>query len=325
MRILTGLKPTGSLTLGSYLGSIKQMVEMQGEDEIVLFIADLHALTIYQDPEELRKKIREFISVYIACGVDPSKCTIYLQSENEYIPCISYLLECTTYYGEASRMIQFKEKSKLNENFSVGLLTYPILMAADILYCDTDIVPVGIDQKQHVELARDIAERFNNKYGKTFKVPEPRISKTGTKIVDLKDPTKKMSKSDENQSGVIDLLEDLDEVRKKIMKATTDSDGTIKFDMDNKPGISNLLNIAACLKEVSIESIEEECEDMNYGEFKSYVADIVCDRLKTIQNRYNEIKNSPELDKILDEGILKSRSLAKAKYELMKKNMGIVR
>ena len=325
MRILTGLKPTGSLTLGSYLGSIKQMVEMQGEDEIILFIADLHALTIYQDPEELRKKIREFISVYIACGVDPSKCTIYLQSENEYIPCISYLLECTTYYGEASRMIQFKEKSKLNENFSVGLLTYPILMAADILYCDTDIVPVGIDQKQHVELARDIAERFNNKYGKTFKMPEPRISKTGTKIVDLKDPTKKMSKSDENQSGVIDLLEDLDEVRKKIMKATTDSDGTIKFDMDNKPGISNLLNIAACLKEVSIESIEEECEDMNYGEFKSYVADIVCDRLKTIQDKFNEIKNSPELDKILDDGISKSRELAKAKYELMKKNMGIVR
>ena len=325
MRILTGLKPTGSLTLGSYLGSIKQIVEMQNEGEIILFIADLHALTIYQDPNELKKRIREFISVYLACGVDPNKCTIYLQSENEYIPCISYLLECTTYYGEASRMIQFKEKSKLNENFSVGLLTYPILMAADILYCDTDIVPVGIDQKQHVELARDIAERFNNKYGKTFKVPEPRISKTGTKIVDLKDPTKKMSKSDENQSGVIDLLEDLDEVRKKIMKATTDSDGTIKFDMDNKPGISNLLNIAACLKEVSIESIEEECEDMNYGEFKSYVADIVCDRLKTIQTRYNEIKNSPELDKILDDGISKSRELAKAKYELMKKNMGIVR
>ena len=325
MRILTGLKPTGSLTLGSYLGSIKQIVEMQNEGEIILFIADLHALTVYQDPEELKKRIREFISVYLACGVDPNKCTIYLQSENEYIPCISYLLECTTYYGEASRMIQFKEKSKLNENFSVGLLTYPILMAADILYCDTDIVPVGIDQKQHVELARDIAERFNNKYGKTFKMPEPRISKTGTKIVDLKDPTKKMSKSDENQSGVIDLLEDLDEVRKKIMKATTDSDGTIKFDMDNKPGISNLLNIAACLKEVSIESIEEECEDMNYGEFKSYVADIVCDRLKTIQTRYNEIKNSPELDKILDDGISKSRELAKAKYELMKKNMGIVR
>ena len=325
MRILTGLKPTDSLTLGSYLGSIKQMVEMQDEGEIFLFIADLHALTIYQDPEELKKKIREFISVYIACGVDPSKCTIYLQSENEYIPCISYLLECTTYYGEASRMIQFKEKSKGNDNFSVGLLTYPILMAADILYCDTDIVPVGIDQKQHVELARNIAERFNNKYGKTFNLPDCKISKTGTKIMDLKDPSKKMSKSDEIKTGVIDLLEDPEEVRKKIMKATTDSDGTIKFDMENKPGISNLLNIAASLKEVSIESIEEECEDMNYGEFKSYVADIVCDRLSSIQERYNEIKNSSELDKILDNGIKVSRDLAKAKYDLMKKNMGIVR
>jgi tryptophanyl-tRNA synthetase len=222
-------------------------------------------------------------------------------------------------------MIQFKEKSKGKENFSVGLLTYPVLMAADILYCDTDIVPVGIDQKQHVELARNIAERFNNKYGKTFTLPDVKISKTGTKVADLKDPTKKMSKSDENQTGVIDLLEDLDEVRKKIMKATTDSDATIKFDLDNKPGISNLLNIAASIKEMSIDDIILECKNMNYGEFKSYVADIVCDRLKTIQNRYNEIKNSPELDKILDEGILKSRNLAKAKYELMKKNMGIVR
>ena len=325
MRILTGLKPTDSLTLGSYLGSIKQIVEMQDEGEIFLFIADLHALTIYQDPKEIKNKIREFISVYLACGVDPNKCTIYLQSENEFIPCISYLLECTTYYGEASRMIQFKEKSKLNDNFSVGLLTYPILMAADILYCDTDYVPVGIDQKQHVELARNIAERFNNKYGETFTLPDVKISRTGTKIMDLKDPSKKMSKSDEIKTGVIDLLDDIDTVRSKIMKATTDSDNEIRFDMDNKPGISNLLNIAASLKEMSIDDIVLECEGMNYGQFKSYVADIVCDRLKTIQNRYNEIKNSPELDKILDEGIIKSRELAKAKYDLMKKNMGIIR
>lgn len=325
MRILTGLKPTGNLTLGSYLGSIKQIVDMQGEDEIFLFIADLHALTVYQDPEELKNKIRDFISVYLACGVDPKKCTIYLQSENEYIPCISYLLECSTYYGEASRMIQFKEKSKGKDNFSVGLLTYPVLMAADILYCDADLVPVGIDQKQHVELARNIAERFNNKYGETFKIPDCKLSTTGTKIMDLKEPTKKMSKSDENQSGVIDLLDDIDVVRSKIMKATTDSDNEIKFDMDNKPGISNLLNITSAIKEVSIESIEEECKDMNYGTFKSYVADIVCDRLTVIQNKYNEIKNSPELEKILDDGISKSRDLAKTKYELMKKNMGIVR
>ena len=252
MRILTGLKPTGNLTLGSYLGSIKQIVDMQGEDEIFLFIADLHALTIYQDPEELKKKIRDFISVYLACGVDPNKCTIYMQSENEYIPCISYLLECTTYYGEASRMIQFKEKSKGKDNFSVGLLTYPVLMAADILYCDTDIVPVGIDQKQHVELARNIAERFNSKYEETFKIPDCKLSSTGTKIMDLKDPTKKMSKSDENQTGVIDLLDDIDTVRSKIMKATTDSDNKIRFDMDNKPGISSLINIYSVLTKKSI-------------------------------------------------------------------------
>lgn len=324
-RILTGLKPTGNLTLGSYLGSIKQIVEMQENNEIFLFIADLHALTIYQDPEELKTRIREFISAYIACGVDPNKCTIYLQSENEYIPAISYLLECTTYYGEASRMIQFKEKSKGKDNFSVGLLTYPILMAADILYCDADYVPVGIDQKQHVELARNIAERFNTKYGNTFKLPDVKISETGTKITDLKDPTKKMSKSDENQTGVIDLLDDIEETRRKIMKATTDSDNEIRFDPDNKPGISNLLNIASALKEVSVDEIISECKDMNYGSFKAYVADIVCAKLSEIQTKYNEIKNSSELDKILNEGIKKSREIAKEKYEIMKKKMGIIR
>ena len=186
-KILTGLKPTGELTLGNYLGAIKQMVEMQDDYESYLFVADLHALTIPQDPTELNNRIRRFIAMYIACGVDPNKNTIYIQSENEYIPCISWLLECTTYHGEATRMIQFKEKSKQNKNFTIGLMTYPILMAADILYLDADYVPVGIDQKQHVELARDIAERFNNKYGQTFTLPEPLVSVGGTKIKDLKD------------------------------------------------------------------------------------------------------------------------------------------
>ena len=324
-RILTGLKPTGNLTLGSYLGSIKQIVKMQDEGEIFLFIADLHALTIYQDPEVLKRRIREFISAYIACGVDSNKCTIYLQSENEYIPAISYLLECTTYYGEASRMIQFKEKSKGKDNFSVGLLTYPILMAADILYCDADYVPVGIDQKQHVELARNIAERFNNKYGDTFKLPDVKISETGTKIADLKDPTKKMSKSDENQTGVIDILEDVNEVRKKIMKATTDSDNLIKYDPENKPGISNLLNIASLIKEISVDEIIKECNGMNYGAFKTYVADTVCEKLTDIQKRYNAIKASKDIDTILDNGVKKSRDLAKNKYEEMKIKMGIIR
>ena len=164
-RVLTGIKPTGDFTLGNYIGAIKQMVKLQEEYDSYIFVADLHALTIAQDPKELNERIRKFIAMYIACGIDPNKNTIYLQSENEYIPAMSYLLECSTTYGEASRMIQFKEKSKQNANFSVGLLTYPVLMAADILYCDADLVPVGIDQKQHVELARNIAERFNNKYG----------------------------------------------------------------------------------------------------------------------------------------------------------------
>ena len=190
-RILTGLKPTGDLTLGNYIGAIRQMVKMQEDYDSYLFVADLHALTTYQNPIELNDRIRKFIAMYIASGIDPNKNTIYVQSDNEYLPAMSYLLECTTTYGEASRMIQFKEKSKENSNFSVGLLTYPILMAADILYCDADYVPVGIDQKQHVELARNIAERFNNKYGQTFNLPEALLSTSGTKIYDLKYPTKK--------------------------------------------------------------------------------------------------------------------------------------
>ena len=185
-KLLTGLKPTGELTLGNYIGAILQMKEMQEKYESYIFIADMHAITVQQNPKELHERIKKFIALYIACGIDPNKNTIYLQSENEYISNISWLLECNTYYGEASRMIQFKEKKKKNANFSVGLLTYPILMAADILYLDSDFVPVGIDQKQHVELSRDIAVRFNKIYGDTFNLPQPLISKEGIKIKDLK-------------------------------------------------------------------------------------------------------------------------------------------
>ena len=324
-KILTGLKPTGDLTLGNYIGSIKQMIKMQDEYDSYIFVADLHALTIPQDPKELRDRIKKFIAMYIACGLDPNKNTIYLQSENEYLPAISYLLECSTYYGEASRMIQFKEKSKENANFSVGLLTYPILMAADILYCDTDYVPVGIDQKQHVELARNIAERFNNKYGQTFKLPEPLISSTGTKIKDLKDPTKKMSKSEENPAGVISMFDTPEDVTKKILKATTDSDNSIKFDEENKPGISNLLNIVSVITDTSIENLEEKYNGYNYGDFKKDVAEIVSNHIKQIQNKYSELINNSIIDDILDKGIKKSRELAKEKYELMKNKLGIIR
>lgn len=324
-KILTGLKPTGDLTLGNYIGAIRQMVKMQDSYDSYLFVADLHALTIYQDPKELKERIRKFIAMYIACGIDPSKNTIYLQSENEYIPAMSYLLECSTTYGEASRMIQFKEKSKQNANFSVGLLTYPILMAADILYCDCDYVPVGIDQKQHVELARNIAERFNNKYGETFNLPEPLLSTSGTKIYDLKYPTKKMSKSEENPAGVISMFDDVETIKSKIMKATTDSLNSVKFDSENQPGISNLLNIATSLTDISIPELEKMFEGKGYGEFKKYVAEVTSEHISKIQDKYNELINSEELDKILKEGIEKSRKLAKEKYELMKIKLGIVR
>lgn len=324
-RILTGLKPTGEITLGNYIGAISQMVKMQEEYDSYLFVADLHALTIPQDPQVLHERIKRFIAMYIACGIDPEKNTIYVQSENEYIPAMSYLLECTTYYGEASRMIQFKEKSKQNANFSVGLLTYPILMAADILYCDADYVPVGIDQKQHVEIARNIAERFNRNYGETFVLPEPLISRSGTKIKDLKDPSKKMSKSEENPQGVISMFDTPEDITKKIMKATTDSDNQVKFDEENKPGISNLLNIASIITNTPVSEIEKQFEGKGYGDFKKYVAEVTSSHIASIQNRYNELINSSKLDEILNKGIEKSRKLAKEKYDLMKEKMGVIR
>ncbi len=324
-RILTGLKPTGDITLGNYIGAIKQMVNLQDEYDSYLFVADLHALTLYQDPILLNERIRKFIAMYIACGIDPSKNTIYIQSENEFIPAMSYLLECSTPFGEASRMIQFKEKSKQNKNFGVGLFTYPILMAADILYCDADLVPVGIDQLQHVELSRDIAIRFNNKYGKVFNIPEPLLNENAEKIYDLKNPTKKMSKSEENPSGVISLFDDVKEVKKKIMGATTDSLNKVHYDMENQRGISNLLVIASSLTNIKIEEIENEFEGKGYKEFKEYVSEVVVDFISDIQEKYNKIINSKELEEILDKGREKTRKLAKEKYELMKEKLGVTR
>lgn len=322
-KILTGLKPTGELTLGNYIGAIKQMVEMQDKYDSYLFIADLHALTIPQEPVELNERIRKFIALYIACGIDPNKNTIYLQSENEFIPIISWLLECTTQFGEASRMIQFKEKRQPDS--TVGLLTYPILMAADILYCDADYVPVGIDQKQHVEITRSIATRFNSRYGETFTIPEPLITESGTKIKDLKDPTKKMSKSEENPQGVISMFDSPEVITKKIMKATTDSENEIRFDPDSKPGISNLLNIASCLTNKPVDEIVQMFKGKGYGEFKKYVAHVTAEHLSIIQKRYNNLLNSPELDNILDEGVKKTKEIAYKKLIEMKEKMGIIR
>ena len=235
------------------------------------------------------------------------------------------MLECNTYYGELSRMIQFKEKSKKNANFSVGLLTYPVLMATDILVVDADYVPVGIDQKQHVELTRDIASRFNKKYGETFKIPEPLITEVGTKIMDLVDPSKKMSKTEENNKGVICLLDDLKLVRKKIMSATTDSDMKVVYDQEKKPGISNLINIYASLTNKNISEVEEMFKNSNYAQFKSAVADVVCAFLEKIQLRYNELINSDEIDKILREGALVVRKMASDKFDTMKLKIGLYR
>lgn len=322
---LTGLKPTGSLTLGNYIGAIKQMKERQDDYINYLFVADLHAITVPVDKELLHQNIRDFIALYIACGIDPKKNIMYLQSDIEYIPCISWLLECNTYYGELSRMIQFKEKSKQNANFSVGLLTYPVLMATDILVVDADYVPVGVDQKQHVEITRDIAIRFNNKYGDVFKIPEAISTKVGTKIMDLVDPSKKMSKTEDNPKGVICLLDDTEVARKKIMGATTDSEMKVKFDPENKPGISNLINIYAALTDRTTNEVEILFENANYGSFKKAVADVVCSFLKEIQERYCELIDSEYIDEMLRENAKLVREMAHDKYEKMKKLIGLYR
>lgn len=321
-KMLTGLQPTGIITLGNYIGSIKQMVENQNNYESIIFVADMHAITVPRDDFNLKDNTKSLVAIYLACGIDPKKNTIFVQSQNEYHANLSYFLECNAYFGELSRMHQFKEKSKNHENFTSGLFTYPVLMASDILLYDTDYVPVGIDQKQHVELARDIAIRFNNKYGKTFTIPEPVIKNEGTKIMDLIDPTKKMSKSNENQNGVIRLLDDVEVIRKKIMRATTDSEMSIKFDPVNKPGISNLINIYVSLTGKSISEVETEFEGCNYGTFKTKVADVVVDVISGIQEKYNNYINSDEVNNILREGKEKTREIAKKKYELVKEKIG---
>jgi len=315
-RLLSGIQPSGELTLGNYIGAIKNFVELQKEYESFVFIADMHSITVSQDPNSLQKKIRSLIGIYLACGLDPKHTSLFIQSENKYHANLSWILECNTYIGELNRMTQFKDKSsnKKDDGISCGLYTYPALMAADILMYDADVVPTGIDQKQHVELTRDLATRFNNKYGETFKIPKPIIPKLGAKIMDLQNPTKKMSKSSPiDHKGSIRLLDDLEIARKKIMSAITDSESIIKYDEANKPGISNLITIYSCLTNKSIKEIENEFDGNNYGTFKKCVADIVVDFLGNLQSKYNEIINSDIIDKVLDEGLAKTENIAKTK------------
>ncbi len=301
-RILTGIKPSGELTLGSLIGGINQMIKHQDEYESFIFVPDMHAITVPQEKKELKSRIKKSVELYLACGINPDKNIIYLQSENLFHANLSWIFECNTYFGEASRMTQFKDKYAKGENISVGMFTYPMLMAADILLYDADFVPVGIDQKQHVELTRDIATRFNNKYGETFKVPTPIIPQIGAKIMDLQEPTKKMSKSDKTDKGCIYLLDDPNIAKKKIKSAVTDSEAIIKYDPEKKPGISNLLTIYAVIKMISIKETEELFKECNYGELKETVGETVKELLISIQNKYKQIQESNLYNEVLDKG-----------------------
>lgn len=329
MRLISGIQPSGTITLGNYLGAIKNFVKLQDElkdTDILVFIADLHAITVAQDKQALRKNIKSLAAIYLACGLDPEKVHIFIQSEVPAHNQLGWVMECNSYIGELERMTQFKDKKvKQVAGVSAGLLTYPSLMAADILLYDADIVPVGVDQKQHLELTRNLAERFNTKYGDTFVVPEPIIAKTGAKIMSLIDPTKKMSKSDENPKSYISLLDEIPVIIKKIKSAVTDSDTSIKYDLENKPGISNLLTIYSCISGLTITELEEKYANSNYGEFKSDLAQVVANEIEPIQKRYNELINSKELDEILDNGRDYANYLANKKLSKVYNKVGLGR
>ena len=267
-RMLSGIKPTGEMTLGNYIGALRNFVKYQDDYELYVFIANLHCITVPIEPKELRKNLKDAIAVYLACGLDPEKCTIFLQSDVPEHAQLGWIMTCMSYMGELSRMTQFKEKTAnaTNESISTGLFVYPPLMAADILLYDADYVPVGEDQKQHVELTRDLAQRFNNRYSPTFTVPEPLIPQVGARIMSLSDPSKKMSKSEESNKGCIYLLDDLKVARKKIMSAVTDMYAKVNYDKENQPGVSNLLEIMSSLSGESIDSIVARYEGKGYGE-----------------------------------------------------------
>lgn len=323
-RMLSGIKPTGQLTLGNYIGALKNFVAYQDDYEMIVFIANLHCITEYQDPEELTKNLTDAVALYMACGLDPERSTIFLQTDVSAHAQLGYIMACNTYLGELNRMTQFKDKSQKGEkNMTAGLYTYPCLMAADILLYDANYVPVGEDQKQHVELTRDLAQRFNNKYGDTFTVPEPLVAKVGARIMSLSDPSKKMSKSDETNKGCIYLLDDLKTARKKIMSAVTDSIGKIQLDKANQPGLYNLIEIASSLSGRSMEDIADEFGDEGYGKLKGYVADVVCQELEKIQTRYKEIIESRTIEKVLLDGAEKARSIADRKLEDVQKKIGL--
>src|SRR5690554_3085546 len=323
-KMLSGIKPTGELTLGNYLGALKNFVKYQDDYEMYVFIANLHTITVYQEPAKLRKYLKDAVALYLASGLDPNKATIFLQTDVLEHAQLGFILSCNTYLGEMNRMTQYKDKiSHKESNITVGFYTYPTLMAADILMYDADFVPVGNDQKQHVEIARDIAQRFNNLYSPTFTIPEPLIPIAGARIMSLSEPTKKMSKSDHDEKGVIYMLDTPEVIKKKVMSAKTDSFAKINYDPLNQPGISNLLQIMAACKDISIGKVVEEVSELNYGQFKETVAQTIVDTLAPIQEQYQKIIASDIMDEVLEQGKSKAQRIAYKKLAKVQRKIGI--
>lgn len=322
-RILSGIKPTGQLTLGNYIGALRNFKNYQDQGESFIFIADLHALTLPIDPEVLRTNSRDIAAFYIAAGLDPKKTHIFMQSHVSAHAELNAILQNFLYMGELSRMTQFKDKSAKmkQEAIGLGLFAYPVLMASDILLYDATMVPVGEDQVQHVEITRDLVKRFNHRYGDILVMPRAVVKKVGARIMSLSDPTVKMSKSD--PKGDVFLKDDLKVIRKKIMSAVTDSEMCVKFDKENKPGISNLLTIYASLKDITIEEAEKEFEGAQYGTFKKAVADVVCEEIGAFQERYKQIIESGELDAILQDGALAAQKVANVTLKRVQKAIGL--
>ncbi len=324
--IFSGVQPTGTVTLGNYIGAFRQFVKYQEEFHCIFCIVDQHAITVQQDPKELRQTIRSLAAIYLASGIDPERSTLFIQSEVPAHAQAGWMMQTISYIGELERMTQFKDKSANQESIGAGLLTYPPLMAADILIYNTHLVPVGEDQKQHMELTRVLAERFNSRYGKSVVVPEVSIPKQGARIKSLQDPTKKMSKSDPNKKATISVLDTPKEIEKKIKSAVTDSEGIVRFDEENKPGVSNLLTIESVLSGLSIAELEAKYQGMGYGDFKAGVAEAVVAHLKPFQDRYHELMNSTdELDRILDQGRDKANEISSKVVTRMEKAMGLGR
>jgi len=323
-RIFSGIQPSGSVHIGNYLGAIKNWVETQNEYDSMFCVVDWHALTIYQKPEILRQKISDTVVLLLAAGLDPEKCIIFVQSHVKEHAELTWILNTLTPLGELERMTQFKDKSlKQKSNINAGLLDYPVLMAADILLYNTDGVPVGEDQRQHVELARVVARKFNNLYGQTFHEPHEIIKKDGARIMSLSDPNKKMSKSDTDKMGCIDLTDSPDDIREKIKKAVTDSGKDITFGSD-KPAISNLLTIYSLFSDDEIKSVENKFIGKSYNEFKEELAEVVVKGLEPFQKKYGQIKSDAKfIDKVITEGAEKARKLAQPKIKEVRMKIGL--